>query len=103
MPNRELLLKIADKIERQPETYNQGEWCGTACCVAGHALLESGYTYRIGEYVRPDGTLLRLHFSEEAGPLLGLNPIQARELFRADFKPPEGMPAYLRKLAETQE
>jgi hypothetical protein len=36
--NVEMMLKVADYIEQHPEQYNQSEWCGTECCIAGHAL-----------------------------------------------------------------
>lgn len=36
--NVELMLQVADHIETHYETYNQSEWCGTTCCIAGHAL-----------------------------------------------------------------
>jgi hypothetical protein len=39
--NVELMLQVADAIEAHPETYNQREWCGTTCCIAGHALALS--------------------------------------------------------------
>lgn len=40
--NVKLLLKVRDHILAHPETYNQANWCGTASCFAGHALLLSG-------------------------------------------------------------
>jgi hypothetical protein len=39
--NVELMLQVADVIEAHPEIYNQREWCGTTCCIAGHALALS--------------------------------------------------------------
>lgn len=34
----DLISLIAHRIARSPETYNQGNWCGTAYCLAGHTL-----------------------------------------------------------------
>lgn len=28
---------MAKRILANPEKYEQAEWCGTACCIAGHA------------------------------------------------------------------
>jgi hypothetical protein len=36
--NVEMMLKVADVIEKHPELYNQREWCDTECCIAGHTL-----------------------------------------------------------------
>jgi hypothetical protein len=39
--NRDVLLQVADRIEQDPDSYNQNTWgrrtaCGTAFCIAGH-------------------------------------------------------------------
>lgn len=36
--NVELLLKVKEAILADPKTYDQENWCGTACCIAGHAV-----------------------------------------------------------------
>lgn len=36
--NVELLQKVKAAILAKPEEYNQYEWCGTAQCIAGHAV-----------------------------------------------------------------
>lgn len=36
------LRKIIAYIKAHPKKYNQGYYCGTACCLAGHALLLFG-------------------------------------------------------------
>lgn len=36
------MLATADHIEKNPDKYDQTSWCGTACCIAGHAALASG-------------------------------------------------------------
>jgi hypothetical protein len=61
-----------------------GHSCGTAACVAGHAVLMFGETgvsldHSYGRVVFPDGRLARI--SEYAGELLGLSAGQQRELF----------------------
>jgi hypothetical protein len=43
--NKELGRKIIARIEKNPAIFDMDCWvstCGTACCIAGHALLESG-------------------------------------------------------------
>lgn len=48
--NYKLMEEVAEYIEEHPERYNQGEWCGTACCVAGTTIcLQKGIT---GEELR---------------------------------------------------
>jgi hypothetical protein len=37
--NVDLMLKVANHIEHNPEEYNQGNWCSTQCCIAGHAVM----------------------------------------------------------------
>lgn len=48
---RSLLLKLADRMRRirHKKHYDQGTWvelnsCGTSACLAGHLLLDQGYT-----------------------------------------------------------
>ncbi len=36
--NKTLLRKVAKRILRYPERYNQDNLCGTCSCIAGHAL-----------------------------------------------------------------
>jgi hypothetical protein len=43
--NKELGRKIIARIEKNPAIFDMDCWvstCGTACCIGGHALLESG-------------------------------------------------------------
>lgn len=38
--NKERLKKLAQKLDKtKPEKFNMHEWCGTTCCIAGHALI----------------------------------------------------------------
>lgn len=37
--NKERLELLADHLEKLPrEKFDMQEWCGTACCIAGHAV-----------------------------------------------------------------
>lgn len=47
IPNLPLLRKVLDHIDAHPEEWNQAAWmtettCGTACCIAGHAIVFDG-------------------------------------------------------------
>jgi hypothetical protein len=33
-----LLLQVRERILASPENYNQAAYCGTICCIAGHAV-----------------------------------------------------------------
>lgn len=49
--NVDLLRKVLTYITEHPEEWEQANWavrtdCGTACCVAGHAVAMSGYKFR---------------------------------------------------------
>ena len=59
--NRTLLLKVAARLKRlrHQAHYNQSTFietnaCGTACCIAGWALLESGMKPKEVEQIRED-------------------------------------------------
>lgn len=94
MPNMEMIDKILDHIEAHPETWNQKSWaqkvdCGTAFCVAGHAVA---MTYPKAQFLfdqywktadvvelEPDGE--ERHVSELAREILDLNEYQGDALF----------------------
>lgn len=40
--NLERFAKIVEHIEAHPEQWYQPAWCGSACCVGGHAQLAAG-------------------------------------------------------------
>jgi len=42
MPNIELLNRTLNHIKTNPETWNQGLWCGTSQCFAGWAVTLAG-------------------------------------------------------------
>jgi hypothetical protein len=111
----DLMLKVADQIEEEPERYNQYYYvmdspCGTQHCIAGWALVLSGkaqveidtYTDRAWTCIFVDletgGWEDPVELGREA---LGLNEEEAWRLFGASWKPAENMsvPDALRKLA----
>lgn len=67
IPNMEMLDNILDLIDAHPERWDQSTWatevweetegeiCGTALCVAGHAVAMKGYhiDYERGEFYMP--------------------------------------------------
>lgn len=74
-------------IEQHPEEWDQKEWCGTACCLAGHAYLCSkGRPPLTEDYERDVITICNT-----AKEYLGLNSDETAYLFRGwrnldDFK-----------------
>lgn len=36
-----IVIAVVRQVQQEltPENYNQGEWCGAACCIAGHVEL----------------------------------------------------------------
>ena len=40
--NKALLKAVAERIIARPENYNQNQFCGTVCCIAGHVALMTG-------------------------------------------------------------
>jgi len=96
MENQELGHLVLKQITAHPESFLMDTWfsrpagrhselCGTAACLAGHAMLLSGYSFKDVEEVllngdvvtilactRPDGTLVNGMFGKEAQMLLGM-------------------------------
>lgn len=93
--NTELFEKIAAQIEEQPWRYDQETWgeelrgqhlCTTAHCIAGWALMLSGYTFDVDDECFYDPN--REEVSDEAleaADLLGLNLQEAKRLFHTDW------------------
>jgi hypothetical protein len=83
MDNPELGRKVLNVADLEPESFSMGTWgertvCGTVACLAGHALLQSGYRlHRSGEFTRPDGTHV-YSMSGEAERLLGMTGQEAQ-------------------------
>jgi hypothetical protein len=85
MENIELAKLILKQIDAFPESFDMNSWvavspCGTVACIAGHAMLLSGYSwgktlhpggYYISRFTRPDGTVVDDN-QTEGQKLLGL-------------------------------
>lgn len=95
-PNVALLRRLARKLRRlrHEEHYDQASYgrntnCGTAACVAGHALIESGYKFLFGvggnrQGIIKDGkTFDSFDVSDLAGIELGLSYGDSATLFSA--------------------
>ena len=88
------IRRIAAIIRDNPETYSQAHYCGTACCIAGHAVWEFGTdaereamqmaiesVWACGHYISGQ----TIH--ERAQELLGLPEAQANTLFSGAWTP----------------
>lgn len=109
MANVELLRRVQKQIHYLPKTWDQGSFgyrvdadgvynypdlrvnrtsdkyanpCGTRACVAGHALLASGYRLVGNEFYAQDGRWVEPF--DEGQAVLGLNYEQASKLFGGD-------------------
>jgi hypothetical protein len=77
MQNLELAERMLAHLEAHPEElamrlYGAVYECGTTACLAGHAMLQSGYSCtRMGMFYRPDGSVVECE-PWEAEQLLGL-------------------------------
>lgn len=79
MENVELGRKVVDHLLANPQELYMGAWamsdfiCGTVACLAGHTMLQAGYTLTPQEdFVRPDHTIVDDEAKEARG-LLGLS------------------------------
>ena len=116
--NKELILQIANAIEKDPKSYDQSTWvCDGAYCLAGHAcaLAEGGkhqnglfgrQLYTSDEYEQlfgrdPDDGLF--WYSVPARQFLDINENLADQIFYTLWKPirPLSVPAALRQWANT--
>lgn len=124
MANKQLLLKIANEIEKKPERYNQNEWltrvvydnhcatsafnveavragkftCGSKGCVAGHAIVMSKID--LAPYT-PDfygGMNPDVNINAAATAALDISHALAGWLFSGGRREP-AMPAILRLIA----
>jgi hypothetical protein len=96
----DLFRRVADRIERDPDSYDQATWvrigeCGTVACIGGHALLEAG------EAADRTSTGGWAECHALAQTLLGLTDRESI-LFHARWRPAPGMtvPDALRRLAD---
>lgn len=104
--NRELMRRVADHIERHPESHSQIFWmaksnghtcsyvdavpatrtvirCGAVCCIAGWAVALTP------KKDRPKNQFGEIDYA--AKKLLGLTDMGASVLFDSGWKPPEGV------------
>lgn len=80
MDNPELGRKVLDHVTGHPELFKMSTWgqvteCGTAGCLAGHTMLQDGYSFDedTSRFVRPDGSTVSSGAEgDEAARLLGL-------------------------------
>lgn len=92
-PNLPLLRKVLDHIDAHPEEWDQSEYgkvsrvssCGTAFCIAGHALVMSGYETKESitypgslDFFTPDGVLTDP--ADEGMRVLGLTADEADDI-----------------------
>lgn len=90
--NIPLLRKVLDHVTAHPEEHNQSMWgvrtsCGTAYCIAGHALVMSGVQLGWEDtadgygYATVDVTKDGEQIHDAARRVLGLDDVQAYLLF----------------------
>lgn len=81
--------KALRHIEAHPELWNQENWCGTACCIAGHIVKNEGYNAEsLGGHTPYIVTMLLKIETKEAAyifsPLNTLEDLQEIETFYLD-------------------
>lgn len=123
---RALLRDVADRVEADPGTYDQGKWiylpgvewswtrvpvadppCGTTACIGGHlvmAALPAARLFYLGDKVEANvsGRAVERAVSEVAGELLDGSGINTAVLFHGEWRPRPGVsvPDALRRLAD---
>ena len=75
--NDPLLKQIAQAVADQPEKLNMSSWCGTACCIAGWAVILAGEQGELDRLRKDNPGLV----SARAKVLLGIDTEQASSLF----------------------
>lgn len=113
--NTQLFYRVAAFLELFPESYNQSTWgeeydheltpCGTAFCIAGHAVHETGWNATVDydwTLVQRPGLDKTLYSSRAALVELGLTDIEADLLFSSSWRPSEEftVPEALRMLGD---
>lgn len=80
------MKRVARRILSHPEQYDQGNWCGTRACVAGHAFFESGGKADALGYPIIDGRVRSPNsVVDVARPFLGLDFRTADRLFTGSW------------------
>lgn len=119
--NKEMILKIADIIEQHPETYDQEDWktviwekgrhCGTAYCIAGHAVMlgirENNPALPVVhlKVEKTEDDIFDFYtsvknMSEIASELLDIPWFIGMIIFPSVFEPNMGIVPFLRKMTE---
>ena len=84
MENVNLGRKVVDHLTLNPQeldmgTYGERHPCGTIACLAGHTMLQAGYTLVDNDlsqhFIRPDGTTVEDE-AFEARELLGISDVE---------------------------
>lgn len=94
------LLKLATRLEATPwRKFDQNAFCGTGCCIAGHAVLTFGsksVVAKMTKALRKTWTLPDFSISRTAVELLGLSIQERFDLFKGPgswsecYKTPRG-------------
>jgi hypothetical protein len=93
--NKRRLRIIAAQLKKEPKSYNQNQFCGTACCIAGHAVQRWGTTrekhimklaaeteqYGVDTDIFTDA----VDFEGRGAELLGLDAETANKLFSSTY------------------
>lgn len=107
--NTELLERVLQRIEAHPEQLNMLAFhpaesrCGTACCVAGHTLLELGYKSHntFGMFCDENGSAVIT--SDTAAEALDLTDPQRGRLFYAvHITTPQALRALVTEMIEEE-
>lgn len=78
MRNYRLGRMVVDKATLEPEHFDMSDWvtgdqgCGMTACLGGWTMLLAGYTTSGHSFWRPDGSLVRGGYADEAARLLGM-------------------------------
>lgn len=101
--NKRRLMGLAKRLDKTlPRAYDQNNWCGTASCLAGHAVLAYGEKYyrdlfkeavnlQTLEGYDPESSLCEVDLDVEsvAQHLLGLDENETYHLFKAEAEWPD--------------
>jgi hypothetical protein len=84
--NVPLLRRALDEITEKPETWDQGVWCGSACCLAGHVVALDGWEFietnqLPGQFSRVTKDGITKTVPTAAADVLRIHDDQAEELF----------------------
>ena len=81
--NKEPAYRALDYIKSHPEKWDQDNYCGTACCIAGHVVLLEDGEFPVGR----DGKPSEWHTRERAAKILKLTSKDDYDLVLTLFSP----------------